>query len=57
MEENKEPMVTITLGEYNKLRDKSNDNMRLYDRMSGLENRMREIDRSLLDLENRKVNK
>jgi hypothetical protein len=50
-------MVTIPLNEYNDLRDKANDIMRMYDRLHFLESRMREIDRMIEDLETRKVNK
>ena len=54
---NREPMVTISLREYNEYRDKANDIMRMYDRLGGLESRIREIDRTLIDLDQRKQNK
>ena len=47
---NKEPMVTITLGEYNRLRDGADLQRLLIDRIMALEVRTMDIDRRINDL-------
>ena len=47
---NKEPMVTITLGEYNRLRDGADLQRLLIDRIMNLELRVMDMDRKINDL-------
>ena len=47
---NKEPMVTITLGEYNRLRDGADLQRLLIDRIMALEVRTMDMDRKINDL-------
>lgn len=54
---NREPMVTIPLREYNELRDRSNENLRLLERMNFIDNRIHSIDTILGDLDRRKADK
>ena len=58
MEEmNKEPIVTISLGEYNRLRDEAMMNRLMIDKITMFESRMDGFQRQIMDIDNRKMNK
>lgn len=46
-----EPMVTITLGEYNRLRDAADLNKLMIDRITFFESRLMDIDRRMCNVE------
>ena len=52
-----ESMVTITLGEYNELRDIARRQDFIFERLSAFENRMMDMDRRINDLSIRKADK
>jgi phage pi2 protein 07 len=48
-----ESMITISLNEYNELRDKSMITMLMMDKIMFFEHRMRDMDTKIMELENR----
>ena len=50
-----QPMVTITLDEYNKLRDEANDKIMLLDKINGINNQMMDISKRVYDLETKRA--
>ena len=52
-----EPTVTITLVEYNELRDRARRQDFIFERLSMYENRMADMDRRINDLSIRKADK
>lgn len=49
-----EPMVTIPLGEYNRLRDEANMNRIVLDKIAMYESRMMILEQKIYDLEQQK---